>query len=45
MLLLLGLIPRIRRVVTEQLAWAVALQGSVVMATVNGVRGRWDVWR
>jgi hypothetical protein len=44
-LLVLGFVPRIRRMVTEQIAWAVALQSSVVMATVNGVRGRWDVWR
>lgn len=39
------LIPKLRRSLTQQIAWAVALQGSVVMATVNGMRGRWDVWR
>jgi cellulose synthase/poly-beta-1,6-N-acetylglucosamine synthase-like glycosyltransferase len=43
--LALGLIPRVRRLLTEQIAWAVALQSSIVVATVNGVRGRWDVWR
>ena len=25
-------------------AWMVGMQAAVVMATVNGVRGRWDVW-
>jgi cellulose synthase/poly-beta-1,6-N-acetylglucosamine synthase-like glycosyltransferase len=43
--LALCLIPRARRVVAHQIAWAVALQSSVVVATVNGMRGRWDVWR
>jgi Glycosyltransferases, probably involved in cell wall biogenesis len=41
----LCLIPRARRVVAHQIAWAVALQSSIVVATVNGMRGRWDVWR
>jgi cellulose synthase/poly-beta-1,6-N-acetylglucosamine synthase-like glycosyltransferase len=27
------------------LAWGLALQGAVVVATWNGLRGRWDVWR
>jgi cellulose synthase/poly-beta-1,6-N-acetylglucosamine synthase-like glycosyltransferase len=39
------LIPRVRRVLTEQLAWALAMQGSIVSATANGMRGRWNVWR
>jgi cellulose synthase/poly-beta-1,6-N-acetylglucosamine synthase-like glycosyltransferase len=43
--LALCLIPRARRMVAHQVAWAVALQSSVVVATVNGMRGRWDVWR
>jgi hypothetical protein len=41
----LGVVPGVRRRVTEQIGWAVALQSSIIMATVNGVRGRWDVWR
>jgi cellulose synthase/poly-beta-1,6-N-acetylglucosamine synthase-like glycosyltransferase len=39
------LVPRTRRMLAHQIAWAVALQSSVVVATVNGMRGRWDVWR
>jgi cellulose synthase/poly-beta-1,6-N-acetylglucosamine synthase-like glycosyltransferase len=35
---------RVRRAVRTQIAWGVALQGSVVLAAVNGMRGRWDVW-
>jgi cellulose synthase/poly-beta-1,6-N-acetylglucosamine synthase-like glycosyltransferase len=35
---------RVRRVVRTQIAWGVALQGSVVLAAVNGMRGKWDVW-
>ena len=42
---MLCLIPRVRRALTGQIAWGVALQSSIVVATVNGVRGRWDVWR
>lgn len=41
----LCLVPRVRRALTHQIAWGVAMQGSIVVATVNGVRGRWDVWR
>jgi cellulose synthase/poly-beta-1,6-N-acetylglucosamine synthase-like glycosyltransferase len=41
----LCLIPPVRRHMTEQIAWALALQSSIVVATVNGMRGRWDVWR
>ena len=33
-------VPRVRRAVTM----AVAMQGAVVRATVNGLRGHWDVW-
>lgn len=40
----LCLVPRVRRMLKGQLAWGVALQSSIVMATVNGVRGKWDVW-
>ena len=40
-----GLIPAFRRRITRQIAWGLALQGSIVMATINGIRGRWDVWR
>ena len=28
-----------------QVAWGIALQTSVVVATVSWLRGRWDVWR
>jgi cellulose synthase/poly-beta-1,6-N-acetylglucosamine synthase-like glycosyltransferase len=35
---------RVRRAVRTQIAWGVALQGSVVLAAVNGMRGKWDVW-
>lgn len=39
------LIPRVRRGLATQLAWGYALQSSIVVATVNGMRGRWDVWQ
>lgn len=42
---MLGLVPRVRRVVRAQVAWGVALQGSIVVATINGLRGRWNVWQ
>ncbi len=45
LLTILCVIPRVRRILKAQLAWGFALQSSVVMATVNGVRGKWDVWR
>ncbi len=38
-------IRRIRETLKAQLAWGFALQTSVVIATINGVRGRWDVWQ
>jgi cellulose synthase/poly-beta-1,6-N-acetylglucosamine synthase-like glycosyltransferase len=41
----LCLVPGVRRRLKGQLAWGVAMQSSIVVATVNGVRGRWDVWR
>ncbi len=41
----LCLIPRVRRALKEQLAWGLAMQSSVVAATANGMRGRWNVWR
>jgi cellulose synthase/poly-beta-1,6-N-acetylglucosamine synthase-like glycosyltransferase len=41
----LCLVPRIRQAVKSQIAWGVAMQSSIVVATVNGVRGRWDVWQ
>ncbi|MEO7458360.1 MAG: glycosyltransferase [Gemmatimonadaceae bacterium] len=44
-LLLLCLVPHVRRALRAQLAWGVAMQSSIVVATVNGVRGRWDVWQ
>jgi len=39
------LIPRVRRGLATQLAWGYALQSSIIVATVNGMRGRWDVWQ
>ena len=39
------LLPSLRKRFATQLAWGIALQTSVVVATVNGLRGRWDVWR
>jgi hypothetical protein len=41
----LCLVPGVRRALRHQIAWGVAMQSSIVVATVNGVRGRWDVWR
>ena len=41
---LICLIPRVRRMVSAQLAWGFALQSSIVVATINGVRGKWNVW-
>ncbi len=34
----------LRRRVLGQLAWGVGLQRAIVVATYNGLRGRWDVW-
>jgi len=42
---LLCLVPHVRRVLRTQIAWGLAMQSSIVVATVNGVRGRWDVWQ
>ncbi len=36
--------PRLRRRAGELVSWSVALQAAVVVATYNGLRGRWDVW-
>ena len=44
LLLALLLVPRIRRAVRAQLAWGIALQSSIVVATFNGLRGKWNVW-
>src|SRR5665213_1416936 len=41
----LCLVPRVRGMLKEQLAWGIALQGSIVVATIHGFRGKWDVWR
>jgi poly-beta-1,6-N-acetyl-D-glucosamine synthase len=45
LLLLLCLVPHVRRALRAQIAWGFAMQSSIVVATVNGVRGRWDVWQ
>jgi cellulose synthase/poly-beta-1,6-N-acetylglucosamine synthase-like glycosyltransferase len=39
------LVPAVRRRVAHQLEWGVSLQAAVVVATVNGLRGRWNVWQ
>ncbi len=36
--------PAFGRRLRDLVVWAVAMQGAVVTATVNGFRGRWDVW-
>lgn len=41
----LCLIPGVRAAVKQQIAWGIALQSSIIVATANGVRRRWDVWR
>ena len=33
-----------RRLLTEA-SWAIWLQAAPIVATVNAIRGRWDVWR
>ena len=38
------MIRRVRIAARTRLAWMFALQSAVVVATVNGARGRWDVW-
>lgn len=35
---------RVWRVAREMLLWGLMLQAAVVMAAMNGVRRRWDVW-
>lgn len=32
------------RLLRDSLLWAVTMQGAVVAASLNGLRGRWDVW-
>lgn len=44
-LALTSFVPRLRRVVLAQLAWAWALQTSAVAASLNGLKGNWDVWK
>lgn len=39
------LVPPVRRRVAHQLEWGVSLQAAVVVATINGLRGRWNVWQ
>lgn len=41
----LALVAEGRRYVSSMLRWAVALQAATVVATFNGLRGRWDVWQ
>ena len=35
---------RARQTVRRAVVWVVALQAAVVVATANGMRGRWNVW-
>jgi len=37
--------PALRRRVARQAEWVVLLQAAALLATVNGVRGRWAVWQ
>ncbi len=39
------LAPKTRGVAVRAVVWGWTLQAAVVQATVNGLRGRWDVWR
>jgi cellulose synthase/poly-beta-1,6-N-acetylglucosamine synthase-like glycosyltransferase len=40
-----AVIPALRRRIAGPIVWGWALQRSIVVATVNGLRGRWDVWQ
>jgi hypothetical protein len=37
--------PKTRVVVCRAAVWGWSLQTAVMQATMNGLRGRWDVWR
>ena len=37
--------PAAARRILHQLGWALSLQAAPLVATLNAVRGRWDVWR
>jgi len=37
--------PALRHRARDLMAWGFALQAAVVVATFNGLRGRWDVWQ
>lgn len=39
------LIPRVRRLVLASMRWAILLQKSIVVALINGVSGKYDVWK
>ena len=41
---LLLALPALRRRLVRQVAGVLALQAAIVVATVNGLRGRWNVW-
>jgi hypothetical protein len=42
---ILWFMPDLRQGLRSQLTWSLALQSSIVVAALNGMRGRWDVWR
>jgi len=44
LVLVLVVLPGLRRRVVHQLSAAFSLQAAIVVATVNGIRGRWNVW-
>jgi biofilm PGA synthesis N-glycosyltransferase PgaC len=37
--------PQLARRVASQLGWAMSLQAAPMVASMNAVRGRWDVWK
>jgi hypothetical protein len=39
-----SVLPRIGPRVRALVVWGVALQAAIVVATINGIRGRWNVW-
>jgi hypothetical protein len=39
------MLPRTRELAVRAAVWGWSLQSAVVHATMNGLRGRWDVWR
>ena len=40
-----AVLPAVRRRARALATWGVTLQAAVVVATIKGIRGRWDVWQ